>query len=134
MRITQSAQNILGSFIWHQKQTVTLAVGCSKALIMFLLPTAFIKCQFGKWCRCFTFIVIIIIILFIFLTIYLNNYDIWKKNKSLNAQIKAAVKTENSLELCLFKHAMQYGFQCHVHIHIKKASKCYSQLQLRDCC
>lgn len=81
MRITRSAHNIPGSFIWHQKQTVTLAVGCSKALIMFLLPTAFIKCQFGKWCRCFTFIVITIIILFIFLTIYLINYDISPKKK-----------------------------------------------------
>lgn len=69
----RDSHGALETFIWHQKQTVTLAVGCGEAFVMFLLPTAYIKCQFGKWCRCFTFIVITNIILFICLPICLSN-------------------------------------------------------------
>lgn len=68
VRVTVS-RNVLLRFIWHQKQIVSLTVGCYKALVMFLLPTASIKWQFSKWCRCFTFIVSIII-LFIRIIIY----------------------------------------------------------------
>lgn len=89
------SRNVLGRFIRHQKQTVSFTVGCCKALVMFLFPTASIKWQFSKWCRCFTFIVSIII-LFICIIIYFRINAIWKKNKISEITLKSVLPDHSS--------------------------------------